>query len=130
MLKVYVAGGSSERAGCSMWIARLRERGIEITHDWTACGGYGRPSSVAERLTWAHQDLEAVRRADLVWVLMPDKMSEGATGEMVGALILKKTVFVSGPHALRESRIFSLLARHFPAHDDALREICSMSNEK
>ncbi len=130
MMKVYVCGGSSERALIASYIKPLREAGVEITHDWTACEGYARTSTLSERVTWANQDLEGVRKADLVWAICPDKMSEGCFAEIGAALALRKTVFVSGPFALRESRIFALLARHFPDNSGAFREICAMANEK
>lgn len=123
-LRVYVAGASSERTDTIRpLLTRLRDHGVEVTHDWTVCPGYDRPSSSSERAQWALEDLEGVRRADVVWYVAPQNPSEGSHAELGAALALRKRLLVSGPHALRHSRIFTLLGQHHETHDSALLAI-------
>ncbi len=123
--RIYVAGSSSERLTVVRpMILRLRGVGCVLTHDWTVCPGYDRPGTQSELREWARGDLLGVQAADIVWVMMPEAPSEGATGELCAALVLNKTVFVSGPHATRAGRIFPLLAsRVCENHEDAFRVI-------
>ena len=110
-ISVYVAGGSDERLTVIRpLLVSLLASGVGITYDWTHSTGYDRPLSPAETKEQARLDLVGLRNADLVWYVAPEAKSEGSAGELVAALALGKTVFASGPHALRESRIFVLLA--------------------
>ena len=123
-MRVYVAGGSDERiTHARAMIDRLTKCGIIITHDWTRCEGYGRESSENERRCWAMQDIEGVRSADVVWVMVPDRRSEGSACELGAALALGKRVIVSGPHVKQPSRIFCLLAEDYATHEEAFAEI-------
>lgn len=122
--RVYVCGGSAERFEIRNMLRRLQEEGIAIAHDWTVCEGYDRPSTLAERRSWAREDLEGVRMADLVWLMAPHNPSEGAFAEFGAAVILRKRVFVSGPHALRDSRVFSLMGEYFATHAEAFAAVC------
>lgn len=125
-MKVYVAGGSDERDTVAQpMIDRLRAAGVEITHDWTRCEGYERDSATAERAEWARQDLEGVRAADIVWMMVPAERSTGASAEFGAALALRKRVIVSGPQA--RGSIFFLLAEHFRTHEEAFTEITAGS---
>ena len=128
MIKVYVCGGSDERLDVVRpLIDRLTRAGVEVTHDWTRCEGYDRPSTDAERVDWARQDLDGVKRADVVWYVAPHNKSEGSTGEFCAAYALGKTVICSGPHALKASRIFSLLCTHYDTHESAYDALLRMA---
>lgn len=113
-LRVYVAGGASERAQAGVWIRRLREAGVEVTHDWTGdAAWYG--GTVAKR---AAADLDGVRRADVLWYLAPADKSEGSSGELCAALVLGKRVIVSGPWDAA-GRIFPGLAgERYAGHEE------------
>lgn len=119
MKSLYLAGGSDERLTIVRpMIERITIAGIPVTYDWTRSPGYDRPLSPEEVRAQASLDLEAVRAADIVWVLCPEAKSEGAATELGAALILGKTVLLSGPFALRDSRIFNRLASHvLPTHE-------------
>ena len=123
--RIYVAGGSGERLTVVQpMIRRLQAEGARITHDWTLCPGFDYDGTPAELAGWAREDLEGVRNADLVWVMVPEDKSEGAHAELGAAIILGKTVFASGPHCYSARRIFPLLAsRVFATHDAAFRAI-------
>jgi hypothetical protein len=126
---IYVAGGSDERLTVVRPIIdTLTHHGIHVVYDWTRSPGYDRLLSLNEIGEQAQLDLEAVRVAEIVWVVSPDSKSEGASVELGAALVMRKTVFISGPYALRESRIFHLLAtRIFMTHDAALREVLRLA---
>ena len=117
-LRLYVAGGSSERADCQAAIDRLAAAGVVITLDWTRSPGWERPLSVAEEAEQARHDLDAVDAADLVWLRLPERASEGAHVELGYALAKGKRVIVSGE--VRAGRIFPRLAAMlFGSHWDA-----------
>lgn len=122
-LRVYVAGGSAERAIVQPLLTALRAGGCVITHDWTVCEGYDRPSEPEERQDWARQDLDGVRSAEIVWLVAPEGKSEGSATELGAALALGLRVLVSGPHAMRKDRIFALLGALYDTHQEALDEI-------
>jgi hypothetical protein len=125
--RVYLAGGSDERLTVVRpYIERATAAGIEVTFDWTRSPGYDRESTVTERAKWASLDLEAVRSADIVWVLCPDAKSEGCSAELGAALALGKRVLVSGPHARRESRLFNLLASFYGSPENAFGALVEM----
>lgn len=123
-LSVYVAGGSAERLTVVRPLLNaLRAAGLTITHDWTACEGYERPSSDLERAAWARADLDGVKRANVVWYVAPQNPSEGSHAELGAAIVLRKRLIVSGPHASRESRLFALLGERYDTHEEALAEL-------
>ena len=118
-LRVYVAGGAGERAACGVWIARLREAGVCVTHDWTGDAAW-HGGTVAER---AAADLDGVRRCDLLWYLAPADKSEGSSGELCAALVLGKVVVASGPWDA-PGRIFpGLASRRVTTHEAGMVEV-------
>lgn len=124
-MKVYIAGGSPEREQVRSMMSALRARGVEITYDWTQSVGYSRFMVPAERRKQARLDIEGVRAADVVWIMAPEKKSEGSAVEMGAALALRKRVIVSGPHARLESRLFALLGEIHDSHIEAFDAIVS-----
>lgn len=124
--RVYVAGGSSEAALVASLIKRLRAAGVEVTLDWPALVLEHLAAGSPERhddVIMANADLcaAAVRRADLVWWMVPEKLSEGASYEAGLAGGMEKLVLVSGPHVTTNGRIFTLRAAlRFDAHVEAL----------
>lgn len=130
-MRVYVAGGSSERGIVAQWIATLERYGIEVTHDWTRCEGYDRArgedgeidASDEEVKRWAEADAEGVESADVVWYLAPEALSEGSHFELGLACGQGKRVIASGPWADHRRRIFLALVACYPTHEQACEAI-------
>lgn len=124
-LAVYVAGASAEVERASEVIERIRALGLVVTHDWTRSvrehrsAGYRDVDLDHERQAMiASEDLDAVRRADVLLLLAPESPTIGAWVELGCALNLANmTIFVSGP-ASRQS-IFTSLADWIFTDDDA-----------
>ena len=99
-LTIYVAGSSAEREEIAAFIKVLGEYGYTVTHDWTDESIWYRPAEAYtdEFLTeCAKTDLDAVRRAAVVWYLVPHEgKSEGAAVELGADLALGKETVVSG----------------------------------
>lgn len=144
-LKVYVAGGSSERAEVAKWIARVREF-AEVTHDWTDDPGFGGGCGEVFRTAtsggaWrcgdvshdhpvlcpacldprriAETDRAAVAAADVVWCLLPREKSEGAAWELGYGHGLGKVTIVSPSDRGRVPHPFVTLTRDFASHKEA-----------
>lgn len=132
--RVYIAGGSSERLTvCRPLIERAKERGAEVTADWTRDPGWdlGRPPTGDELRESAERDLAAIRRADVVWLIVPAQKSEGAAAEVGYALALGKRLVVSGETGVRN--IFALRAAPgdvFARHEDALAHVVRLSRRR
>jgi hypothetical protein len=134
-LGVYVAGGSSERLEIVRpLIEKLQAAGVRVVHDWTRDPGWdvrGVPSDAVLR-TAARSDVDAVRRADVFWLVVPEKKSEGAAAEFGIAVALGKRIVVSGEIGARN--IFALLAEPGDAlasHAEGLArvvEICGVAS--
>lgn len=130
--RVYIAGGSSERLTVVRPLIELaRVLGVDVVHDWTADPGWdlGRMPTSEEFRESALRDLDAIRRADVVWLVVPAQKSEGAAAEIGYALALKKRLIVSGEVGARN--IFALLARPedvFASHEEALARLSDRSD--
>lgn len=130
-LRVYIAGAARELDRAKWAIAEARKiAGVEITRDWTpdidaanAAGKRDADYSPEMRAEYASADLQAVRRADVVWLLAPKEGGRGAWVEYGHALsCMDATTIVSGAHAL--DSIFTELATYCEASDlDALNVI-------
>lgn len=102
MTRVYVAGASSEleRAERAMslvrampgkklvhdWVSIIRHHGASIPPDWTS----------EQKRAEAQRCLEAVRTANLVWLLVPDVPSQGCWVEWGAAYAWAKYLVASG----------------------------------
>ena len=100
-LAVYVAGSSSERSRVHAAMDSVRDAGLELTLDWLAAidrVGAASPTDPAVRADAARADLDAIDRADVVWLLAPHpgSTSTGAWTELGYALAKGKRVVVSG----------------------------------
>lgn len=114
---------------CERYLAAARDQGWEITFDWCAhiraSNAADRDLSSTVRLASAKGDLDAVTRASLFWLLVPNNASSGAWIELGWALAQRPaqltTVIISGDHP---RSIFSELADfRFDDHDAALRSL-------
>lgn len=134
VVRVYIAGGSSERLTvCRPLIERAKELGVEVAADWTRDPGWdlGRMPTDAEFRESALRDLAAIRRADVVWLVVPAQKSEGAAAEVGYALGQGKRLVVSGETGARN--IFALLADPgdvFARHEDALAHVARLSRRR
>ncbi len=133
-LRVYIAGGSSERLTVVRpLIERAKELGVDVTADWTRDPGWdlGRMPTNDELRESALRDVAAVEAADAVWLIVPAQKSEGASSEIGYALALKKRLVVSGEVGARN--IFALLAwpeDRFELHDEALARVAEISRRR
>lgn len=133
ILPLYIAGGSSERLTVGRpWIDRAREAGARITFDWSRASGYDEHLGEKELLTDAMNDVGAVMRAGVFWLLAPAEMSEGAATELgiaIATAIKTRTadkprmrIVISGPYARRN--FFALIADAIHAtHEEAWEAI-------
>jgi hypothetical protein len=133
-VRVYIAGGSSERLTvCRPLIERAIEFGVDVTADWTRDPGWdlGRMPHAEEFRESAERDLDAIRRADVVWLVVPAQKSEGAAAEIGFALGLGKRLVVSGEIGARN--IFALCASPgdtFDRHENALAHVVELSRRR
>ena len=107
MKKVYLCGGSTEAGMVAAYVNDVRAAGYEVTLDWAskrvreiaAAGGRITDAlhSTEERRAIADSERIAVRTADIVWLLMPERASFGAGYEF--GLSEGKSPFrlISGP---------------------------------
>ena len=119
-MRIYIAGSSDELDRASKWIEMLRVSGLDVTHDWPAMVrdvGEGNPKGATseDRRGWATSCVEAVRDANLLWLLMPIKTSFGAFSELGIAIERQTPIVVSGP--LLHRSIFTDLADRVYADD-------------
>jgi len=88
--RVYVAARSEDRALARQWMDRLREAGLEITHDWVPdVERYMTTEAMAsreERIRHSELDVQGVITADVLWVLMPAESGAGVHTELGIAL--------------------------------------------
>jgi hypothetical protein len=126
--KIYVAGGSSERAQCAHYMTCLRKAGWEITHDWTIDESYRekyRSEVTARRSAFA--DMCGVVDAEYFWLVSPQDKSDGSSTELGIALGRGRRVIVSGPYN-EQGRIFPLLAyKLFDKHEEALAWLVALA---
>jgi len=117
--RIYVAGGSSERLAVRGWIERLTATGLyEVTHDWTRSAGYDRPRSERDDDESATSDSQGVIRANVVWFLVPDDLSEGLHYEAGLARGLGKTTVASG-RSIGRSVFHARWPWRFETHEEA-----------
>ncbi len=121
--KVYVAASSLQMDRARDVMAQLRAAGHEVVHDWCSiieARGVANPSDSTqdERWDWAIDDLQGVKRADVLWLLVPAEEGAGAFVELGYALALGKPVIASGAY-LRS--IFTAMAACYDRDDIAFK---------
>src|SRR5271154_7423647 len=116
-LRVYVATAFPEKDRLAVpWMNKLREAGLENTHDWTVTEnppGGETVMPLTEQSFLTTYALNGVRSADVVWVLAPETGGTGCWIEMGYGLALEKYVVVSGPRRT----IFTTKANYFTSHE-------------
>lgn len=92
---MYVAAKFEEAARAREAMAKLKEAGIEITHDWTGedAEKMAGPEGEKYKTECATSDYKGVKRANAVLVINHDRLFGGAA-EMGMALAWGKKVFV------------------------------------
>ncbi len=141
--RVYIAGGSTERIDVGQkWIQLARDAGIEIAFDWTVCDSYD-PDWLDGWLdknvhqAWqgvAKRDFEAVMAADVVWILVPEKLSEGAATELGIALAARalsghRMLLVTSGKSVHRNLFSRLANAQFDNHGSAfdyVRGLCGL----
>lgn len=128
-LRVYVAGGSSERLLVQRWIDELVRQGIKVTLDWTRDPAWdlGRTPTHEELAAIAAREEEAIDAAHMVWRLVPVAKSEGSAHEGGYASAKGKLRIVSGEVGARN--VFELLpdVLRFATHEEAAAHIVSLA---
>lgn len=122
-LNVYVAGASAEVEMVVIYMTKLREGGVHITHDWTPDvlrqgGAADALVPSAERLRMVSADFAGVAAADILWLVVPASDSIGCWAELGYAHGVGTPIIASGPCVMRT--IFTEFALQFTTHDDAL----------
>lgn len=128
-LKVYIAAAYVDRnraLACMRWVAE--QPGLEVAHNWIAAidkrraEGHSESSlSPQQRREHAHEDLAAMRKADVFWFLAPKEGGRGSWFEAGVAYAEASSgapfaLIVSGPH-YGDSIFTELFERRFV--DDA-----------
>lgn len=127
-MKIYVAGASKEIDLIERLIAKLKEAGHEITHDWTVDvrrEGGGSPNDSDVRRTCALKDLEAVEACQIFWLVKPAETSTstGAWVELGWALALHKGKHLIASGASEKCIFADLVDHSFVDHEQALEHI-------
>lgn len=103
MLKIFVAGASSELDRCRQMIRRVDSHPLmTVTHDWTAdilSLGAACPESDDEKRPFVEADLAGIERADVFVGLLPreGRSTRGLWFELCHALHSKTNVLLCGP---------------------------------
>lgn len=102
-MKLYLAASSREADRVRRAQLAIRERGWLLTLDWLtelesnlARGVRDADLSREDQRRHAQADLDAIREADVVWLLAPQEPTKGAWTELGFALGIGKPVVVSG----------------------------------
>jgi nucleoside 2-deoxyribosyltransferase len=121
-MRVYVASAYEDFARARAVMAALRERGIDISHDWTTnVDAYPTDDAPAElKAQHAREDLDGVLTADAVLVLTNDDKAKGCGMwiELGAALALGKYAVITGGQ--RRRSIFAELTRVHVVESDAV----------
>lgn len=112
-MKVYVAGAWVEKDQRAVPIMhRLREAGVEITHDWTkdehqsSAARSDADMKPVDRFERANADQKGVVEADCVWLLAPhERGASGAWTEFGMAIMMRDVI-----HGLR-GEVYDLVSR-------------------
>lgn len=125
MLKVYVAGGSTEVQRAATIIAALRASGVHVTYDWTPdvlrrgdpADGYRTERTEPEAVLAIRGALDA----DLVWFLVPHRGSSGGGFEVGAAWHAGRLVVCSGPSLTRF--FFGVMLVEYDTDEQALEVV-------
>ena len=134
-LRIYVAGASTDRERVARYMGALREAGWEVTEDWCAAeAASGLDDGDLDDVTAtaaARRDLNGIDRADVFWLVAPERPSFGACTELGYAVARRGShdaptrIIISGPCP----SIFARLAdRRYPSHVAALQALTEPVN--
>ena len=138
MTRVYVIGSSAELERAERVIAALRERGVEITHDWTASVRAARAAGHASDATLSREKqkqiatrcIRGVMRADVVLLLWSKSPSFGAGGEWDRALWCQEydgtPIAVSAAGGTSPHIFTSFADEIFASDDDAIEWVIGL----
>jgi hypothetical protein len=126
MKTIYLSGASAELSLCESYRDRILQKGFVLTLDWMKkireVGIADTALSVQDQRRIALADLQAVRRADIFWLLLPSKyrVTIGAWVELGTAWGQPGTtrVIISGPrHSIFDQIVTESL--RFNEHEEA-----------
>lgn len=124
-LRIYIAGASSEPERVRRWMNAARAQGWYLTLDWLALvdaqGTANAGMCDEDRESAAAADWRAVREADVIWVLAPERASIGAWVELGMAIALGKRIVLSG--STRERTIFGALGAEYSTDELAFEAL-------
>lgn len=132
---IYVASATQQYNLVEHYVDRLRERGFDISYEWTAdvrAGGFKPDVELSEihRRFAARMCKQGVEEAGLIWMLTPT-MKEHGCGmwvEMGLAFAMNKRVIISGPLA-RRTVFAELCEKTIASHEEAFEYICKHAVE-
>lgn len=130
---VYIAGSSKELDRARKYMRAVRESdGLELALDWTVEIEANRSANVGlgfgTRRAAAGADLEAIKFADVVWLLVPKTRTSGAWVEMGFTLANRIALICSGKTT---QSIFCSLADHeFQTDHRALTHLRQLGREQ
>jgi hypothetical protein len=130
---IYVAASSADIERAELWSNRLRGEGITVTSVWpetirrvqaergmrtTNEASNPKQASVADRRTWAMENVRQIRAAELFWLLVPgpENPSQGAYWEFACAWNERKLTIASGGD---QRFVFTALAQILVDDDEA-----------
>lgn len=126
-MSVYIAAASSDHERVARWVRiiranadlKLRSSWVDTAHKWA---GQDARMPLEDQRNVANHDLQELLNSTIIWQLAPSTPSAGASTELGAALVLRKTVIVSGP-ACANSIFTSLATKRFYSDEDAYREL-------
>lgn len=103
-MRIYVGGKFGDKSIIRCVMTSLRDRGHEITHDWTRLSPA--PDDFVGLGQCAEWDIDGVRQADAVVFLITDSdyPYRGTFCEVGAALYGRKTIVIVGPNTTAAAR--------------------------
>ena len=135
VFNLYVAGSSAKTEALRVRTAMdlvLEHPRMRLTLDWQKnIERSGLPANVGlpydHRIRVATEALDAVRRADIFWLLAPSVVTRGGWVELGVALEQKKVIVISGADS--GNSIFCALGQEIATDEDAFAVICALLKE-
>lgn len=116
-MNLYISAGSTELERARAFMARCREAGHEITHDWTQDVERHQRGEDVSAAQAAHSDFGGVAAAEALVALVPAMPSKGLWYELGVADALHVFTCIVGPEGCAD--IWSTRAMRFAPDEDA-----------
>lgn len=121
-MKVYIASAFVDKDLVQHWRDRLQEKGIGLSHDWTALPSVDVPETempIEEQVQRSIDSLAGVSSAYVLWVLLPAKPKGAGCFVELGYALRghgSPRIILSGPD---RRTIFTSLGEYFATHEEA-----------